>query len=124
MFCCHRCETAKMAEPKIVLSGLGPKLSGLTWEADKALRIGRQQTLDVILRDHSVDRIHAEVRYQGMRWMFRDLARSPMFPTWVNDVNVSGRDHALKKDDILQIGKLQLRVLELVTDVAIDPRQT
>jgi len=30
-----------MSEPRIVLAGLGPKLSGLTWESNSTLRIGR-----------------------------------------------------------------------------------
>src|SRR6266404_1313536 len=70
-----------MTEPRLILAGLGPKLSGLTWETNKSLRIGRQTNLDVVLRDHSVDRIHAEVRHQCLRWVVRDLAHNPLFPT-------------------------------------------
>src|SRR5471030_3200672 len=58
-----------MSEPRIILAGMGPKLSGLTWETNKSLRIGRQTNLDVVLRDNSVERLHAEVRHQGMRWI-------------------------------------------------------
>jgi HD-GYP domain-containing protein (c-di-GMP phosphodiesterase class II) len=113
-----------MPQPRIVLGGLGVKLSGLTWESNKNLRIGRQTALDVILRDHSVERIHADVRYHGTRWIIRDLARSPLYPTWVNDVQLGGRDQVLQKGDTLQIGKLQLRVLELIADAHSDPTQT
>src|SRR5438876_98884 len=77
--------TRIMSEPRIVLAGMGPKLSGLTWESNKFLRIGRQTNLDVVLRDHSVERIHAEIRHQGMRWILRDLAHNPMYPTLVNN---------------------------------------
>lgn len=102
-----------MSEPRIVLAGMGPKLSGLTWESDKYLRIGRQTNLDVCLRDNSVERVHAEIRNQGMRWVLRDLARNPMYPTLVNKTTVAS-DHVLSAEDIVQIGKLQLRVSELV----------
>ncbi|MBI3824107.1 MAG: HD domain-containing protein [Planctomycetes bacterium] len=108
-----------MIEPRIVLAGMGPKLSGLTWESDKVLRIGRQTNLDVVLRDHSIERIHAEVRYQGLRWMVRDLAHNQMYPTLVNSHALTGKDQALATDDILQFGKLQLRVADVV--VPADP---
>src|SRR5437016_836001 len=109
-----------MSEPRIVLAGMGPKLSGLTWETNKALRIGRQSSLDVVLRDYSVERLHAEVKYQGMRWVLRDMARSPMYPTVVNDVPVNGKDHVLQAEDVLQIGKLQLRVTDLIAGAPPD----
>ena len=103
-----------MIEPRIVLGGLGPKLSGLTWESSSALRIGQQINLDVVLHDHSVERIHAEIRHQGVRWMLRDLAHNPFYPTLLNDVALDGNVKPLKLNDIVQIGKLQLRVTELV----------
>jgi HD-GYP domain-containing protein (c-di-GMP phosphodiesterase class II) len=105
-----------MSEPRIVLAGIGPKLSGLTWESNKALRIGRQTNLDVILRDYSVERLHAEVKYQGMRWVMRDLAQNPAYPTIVNGSSMHGKDHVLAAEDVLQFGKLQLRVLDLVVE--------
>lgn len=105
-----------MSEPRIVLAGIGPKLSGLTWESNKALRIGRQTNLDVVLRDYSVDRLHAEVKHQGLRWVLRDLSHNPAYPTLVNDHLINGKDHVLKADDVLQFGKLQLRVSDLVVD--------
>ena len=113
-----------MSEPRIVLAGLGAKLSGLTWETSKVLRIGRQSSLDVVLPDFSVDRIHAEVRHQGMRWVLRDLAQNQMFPTLVNNTPLSGKDQALNADDLIQIGKLQLRVTDLVVNAVPDLART
>ena len=76
-----------MSDPRIVLAGMGPKLAGLTWETSKSLRIGRQTTVDVVLRDNSVERVHAEVKHQGMRLAeCATLARNPMYPTLVNDI--------------------------------------
>jgi putative nucleotidyltransferase with HDIG domain len=109
-----------MTEPRIVLVGMGPKLSGLTWESQKVLRLGRQTNLDVVLRDHSVERVHAEIRHQGMRWILRDLAKNPMYPTRVNKTFLSGKDVVLNSEDIIQVGKLQLRVAELV--VVVEPQ--
>ncbi|MBI1831818.1 MAG: HD domain-containing protein [Planctomycetes bacterium] len=103
-----------MSEPRIVLAGLGPKLSGLTWESNSCLRIGRQTNLDVVLRDHSVERLHAEIRHHGMRWVLRDLARNPMYPTLVNDRVIFGKDESLSPEDVVQVGKLQLRVTDLI----------
>lgn len=105
-----------MAEPRIVLAGIGTKLSGLTWETNQSLRIGRQTNLDVVLRDNSIDRIHAEVRHYSMRWMVRDLAKNPLFPTMVNDVPVNGKDRELHVDDVIQIGALQVRVADLTVE--------
>jgi putative nucleotidyltransferase with HDIG domain len=49
-----------------------------------------------------------------MRWVLRDLARSPMYPTLINNIPLLGKDEALKADDVVQFGKLQLRVKEVV----------
>ncbi len=113
-----------MSEPRIVLAGLGPKLSGLTWETGKILRIGRQTNVDVALRDYSVERLHAEVKHQGMRWVMRDLAQNPKFPTLVNDVQLNGKDHVLQVEDLLQFGKMQMRVVELVAEAPPDLKRT
>ncbi len=103
-----------MPEPRIVLTGMGTKISGLTWESPKHLRIGRQTNVDVVLRDNSVERIHAEVRHQGTRWVLRDLAHNPMYPTFVNNENLAGKDRVIQLMDVIQVGKLQLRVSDLV----------
>jgi HD-GYP domain-containing protein (c-di-GMP phosphodiesterase class II) len=105
-----------MGEARIVLAGLGPKLSGLTWESSRSLRIGRQTNLDVVLRDGSVERLHAEVKHTGMRWVVRDLAHSPLYPTLVNNEQVNGKEQTLSASDIVQVGRLQLRVTELVSE--------
>jgi len=105
-----------MSDPRIVLTGIGPRLSGLSWEAREVMRIGRQANLEVVLRDGSVEKLHAEVRHHGMRWVLRDLAENPMYPTMVNNVAVSRKMQTLKNEDVLQFGKLQLRVVQLVVE--------
>ncbi len=99
-----------MSRTRIVLSGLGASLAGLSWETDRLLRIGRQNTLEVVLRDFSVDRLHAEVKFAGGRWVLRDLARSPLYPTLLNQQHVHNADRPLAANDVIQLGKLMLRV--------------
>jgi len=100
--------------PSIIeLTGRGRKLDGLRWESDHLLRIGREGNLDIVLRDSSVEPTHAEVRFQGQRWIFRVLAKSPMYPTLLNDVPLKDGAAELSLGDVLQIGKLQLEVSHL-----------
>ena len=73
-----------MGRSRIVLTGLSPSMAGLRWESENVLRIGRQNNVDVVLRDFSIDRLQAEVRFTGGRWVLRDLARNPAFPTLLN----------------------------------------
>src|SRR5437762_126673 len=102
-----------MSAARIVLSGLGPKLAGLRWESDQILRIGRQGTADVVLRDFSVERLHAEVKYGGSRWTVRDLAESDNYPTLVNGVVLNGAQKEIHDQDVLQFGKASLKVAAL-----------
>lgn len=102
-----------MTTPRIVLAGLGSKLIGLSWESNQLLRIGRQSNLEVVLRDYSVERCHAEVKNLGLRWVVRDLADSPLFPTLVNDVPVTGGQQVLRLGDVVQVGKVLLKVADL-----------
>ena len=102
-----------MSTARIVLTGLGSKLAGLTWESDQQLRIGRQGNLDVVLRDFSVDRLHAEVKNLGYRWVLRDLANNPHYPTQVNGSALAGKQQVLRNQDIIQVGKLLLKVVDL-----------
>jgi putative nucleotidyltransferase with HDIG domain len=99
-----------MPEGYIALSGIGPKTEGLKWESERLLRIGRQASLEVVLRDTSVERLHAEIKFQGQRWMLKDLADSSFYPTILNGKSVSGKSEQLKLNDLIQVGKLKMRV--------------
>jgi putative nucleotidyltransferase with HDIG domain len=107
-----------MGTARIVIAGLGPKLMGLTWETDSVLRIGRQGNVDVVLRDFSVDRLHAEIKHQGAHWVLRDLANNPLYPTLLNNVAVNGSQQPLRNQDVIQVGKLLLKVSELQEEPA------
>jgi hypothetical protein len=102
-----------MSKARIVLTGLGSTLAGLSWETDRLLRIGRQNSLEVVLRDFSIDRLHAEVKFSAGRWVLRDLARNPLYPTLLNREQVQNIDRPLAVQDVIQLGKLMLRVAEM-----------
>jgi HD-GYP domain-containing protein (c-di-GMP phosphodiesterase class II) len=110
-----------MGRTRIVLAGLGPNLAGLSWESDRLLRIGRQNNLEVVLRDYSVDRVHAEVKFTAGRWVLRDLTRNPLFPTLVNREPVQTADRPLGAHDVIQLGKLTLRVASVESAEVRDP---
>lgn len=99
-----------MPEGYISLSGIGPMVEGLKWESESLLRIGRQASLEVVLRDTSVDRMHAEVKFQGQRWMLKDLAGSEFYPTFLNGRQLNGKPEQVKLNDLIQVGKLKMRV--------------
>jgi putative nucleotidyltransferase with HDIG domain len=102
-----------MACPRIVLTGLGSRLDGLRWEFDRPIRIGRQGNLDLVLRDYSVERLHAEIKHGGSKWLLRDLADNRRPPTMVNGVPLAGGNRELRVHDVLQLGDVLLRVAEL-----------
>jgi hypothetical protein len=108
-----------MGRARIVLAGVSPKLTGLKWESDTKLRIGRQETLDIVLQDVSVNRVQAEVFFGGRTWSLRDLADSPRYPTLLNGSRVGRSNCPLKRGDVLQCGNMVLQV-ESVEDKSED----
>ena len=57
-----------MSPGRIVLSGVSPKLRGLQWSSDSLLRIGRQESYEVVFSDRSVGKRHAEVAATSRGW--------------------------------------------------------
>src|SRR4051794_33591156 len=108
--CAHEALSNMLEAAYIALSGIGPKIEGLKWESDQLLRIGRQASLEVVLRDTSVKRLHAEVKFQGQRWMLKNLAGNSFYPTFLNGRKIGERSHSLKLNDLIQVGQLKVRV--------------
>lgn len=102
-----------MATPRIVLAGASPALDGLSWETETALRIGRQGNMDILLSDSSVGRLHAEVGRRGLGWVVRDLVNSDTTPSYLNGVQLRGQSAKLSLHDVLQFGRLKLKVTVL-----------
>jgi HD-GYP domain-containing protein (c-di-GMP phosphodiesterase class II) len=99
-----------METPRIVLSGNGPSFQGLAWESNDVLRIGRQDSMDIVLQDLSVAKLQAEVRATGHGWIVRDLAQSERTPTYHNGAPLRGTEARLSLHDILQFGRIRLKV--------------
>jgi putative nucleotidyltransferase with HDIG domain len=112
-----------MSRPRIVLSGLGPKLQGLRWETANLLRIGRQGNVDIVLEDLSVSPRHAEVLTTGRKWLVQDLSNHPRNRTRVNGTPVEHTPTPLLQGDVIQVGTLSLEVttLEVSKDESAPP---
>ena len=102
-----------MVTTRIVLSGNCLPLKGLTWETRDKLRIGRQESMDIVLPDHFVSKVQAEVVPHGDRWVLRDLANSDKTPSYLNGMAIQGADAVLNLHDVLQFGRMKLRVTSL-----------
>lgn len=98
---------------RIVLSGCSAILQGKIWESERFLRIGKQDTLDIVLPDDSVSRFQAEIYKNGQGWRIRDLANNLHTPSYLNDRLLQGGEARLCIDDVLQFGKLKLKVTAL-----------
>jgi HD-GYP domain-containing protein (c-di-GMP phosphodiesterase class II) len=102
-----------MAERRIRLRAIGPELEQ-KWESDCLLRIGRSDTLEVVLNDPSISRRHAEVEYSERGWVARDLGSTN--GTFVNGVRLGRTERALHKQDLLQCGNVVLTVTDVIDE--------
>jgi HD-GYP domain-containing protein (c-di-GMP phosphodiesterase class II) len=93
---------------RIRLAGVSPQVEGQNWESVTFLRIGRLETLEIMLNDPSISRRHAEVEFIEQNWVVRDLGSTN--GTFLNQVRVGRADQRLKLGDILQCGNLAMRV--------------
>ncbi len=100
-----------MGRPRIVLAGLSPSLQGLRWESDTSLRIGQHYSADIVLRDPTVGKLHAEVVLHNGKWVVRHLLRNDRqsTPTLLNGRRIAD-DCPVQVDDIIQCGNLTLKV--------------
>ncbi len=103
----------------IRLRGIGDPIKGRTWESDIPLRVGRLQSLEVVIDDPSVSRRHAEIGCGPEGWYVRDCESTN--GTYVNGVRINSLvPQPLRSRDILQFGKVAMLVED--TDVHIDPQ--
>jgi HD-GYP domain-containing protein (c-di-GMP phosphodiesterase class II) len=93
------------------LTGVSQPLDGLRWESDCELRVGRLDSLEIVLHDSSISRRHADVVRTAQGWVVRDLGSTN--GTLLNGEPVHRAERRLKQNDLLQFGKLALRVVEL-----------
>jgi HD-GYP domain-containing protein (c-di-GMP phosphodiesterase class II) len=93
---------------RIVVSGVSTQIQGTRWESTEIMRIGRQEGLEIALNDASVSREHAEIRARGDGWFIRDTGSTN--GTRVNNEPLHQSERKLELNDLIQCGKLFLRV--------------
>jgi putative nucleotidyltransferase with HDIG domain len=98
----------------IRLRGLNGAVQGQAWEAADLLRVGRLETLEVVLNDASVSRYHAEIRLTDHGWRLRDLGSTN--GSRLNGARVGTGEWPLRPRDLVQFGEVAVVVEELVGD--------
>jgi len=95
-------------KPTIRLKGINGAFKGREWESSEILRIGRQETLEIVLDHTSVSRCHAEIRATDRGWRIRDLGSTNGI--LLNGVRLAAGQWPLRMRDLLQFGEITLVV--------------
>jgi putative nucleotidyltransferase with HDIG domain len=85
-----------------------------TWEATTRLRIGRLETLEIVVDDGSVSRCHAELFATPRGWRVRDLKSTN--GTFLNGTRLGAADWPVQLHDIVKCGNLTWVVEALQRD--------
>ncbi len=101
----------------IRLRGMNGALKGHTWEATELLRVGRLESLEIVLDDSSVSRYHAEVRATDRGWRVRDLGSTN--GTRLNGARLGNGQWPLRVRDLLQFGEVAV-VVEALQDAEVE----
>jgi HD-GYP domain-containing protein (c-di-GMP phosphodiesterase class II) len=96
---------------RITLCAMTPPFAGLEWESQTILRVGRVDTMEIVLNVPSVSRRHAEVLVTSEGWVVRDLGS--MNGTFLNGVRVGRTEQKLRRDDVLVFGDITLKIKQL-----------
>jgi HD-GYP domain-containing protein (c-di-GMP phosphodiesterase class II) len=107
-----------MTEARILLCGASKKLEGLQWESDHRLRVGRMDSMEILLSDPSVSRRHAEIFVTPEGWVIQDLGSKN--GTFINGIRVGRSVQRVHVNDVLQFGDMYLtvKILEEATVTA------
>jgi predicted component of type VI protein secretion system len=70
-------------------------------------RIGRDPLSELVVADPEVSRLHAEIRYEGGRYVLYDFSANG---TWVNGELVAERK-TLRSGDVVKVGRAEFRFL-------------
>lgn len=92
----------------IRLRGITGTIKGKTWEGASLVRIGRLDSLELVLDDSSVSRCHAEVRATERGWRVCDLGSTN--GTRLNGVRLGNGQWPLRVRDLLQFGEVAVAV--------------
>jgi putative nucleotidyltransferase with HDIG domain len=100
---------------RIRLKGLDAAFQNINWVGTELARIGRLETLEIVLDDGSVSRRHAEVRLTPRGWRLRDLKSTN--GTFLNGTQVGSGDWPLRPRDQIRCGNVTL-VIEAIEESA------
>ena len=92
----------------IRLRGINGQIKGQSWESSALLRVGRLDSLEVVLDDTSVSRFHAELRATDRGWRVGDLGSTN--GTRLNGVRIGNGQWPLRVRDLLQFGEVAIVV--------------
>ncbi len=94
----------------ILLCALNSALKAQRWCSDNTLRIGSDNKRDICCIDAGLSGEHANVTATTQGWfVFNESNRKA---TYLNGVRVGAQGRKLRRDDVIQCGKLALRVLD------------
>lgn len=74
------------------------------WESSDTLRVGRSEAADIVIRDSSVSRNHAELFPTARGWRIRDLKSTN--GTYLNGTRLGPADWPLRLHDIIKCGDI------------------
>jgi putative nucleotidyltransferase with HDIG domain len=95
----------------IRLRGINGQIKGQMWESSTLLRVGRLDSLEVVVDDTSVSRFHAELRATDRGWRVSDLGSTN--GTRLNGVRIGAGQWPLRLRDLLQFGEVAMVVESL-----------
>jgi pSer/pThr/pTyr-binding forkhead associated (FHA) protein len=92
----------------IRLRGMNGLIKGKCWDSQHQLRVGRVDSLEIVLDDSSVSRHHAEIRATDQGWRVRDLGSTN--GTRLNGMRLGTGQWPLRLRDLLQFGEISVVV--------------
>ncbi len=96
----------------IRLRGINGEIEGQVWESDDQLRVGRLNSLEIVLDDSSVSRRHAEFHITPKGWFVKDAGSTN--GTYLNGARVREGEWPIHVHDVVRCGNMSLVVDELI----------